>query len=240
MKMKPETLKKYADALQKAIAAYMETDPAAIPMCISAGNDKIGHAFNVSLPAILTCGRCSHCAPYCYDVKTCNFRPNVIDARARNYVILHLYRERYFREIREKLRRSRRKNPCFRWHVGGEIPDAAYFAEMVSIAREFPAVRFWTYTKVHYIVNEYVRTHGGSRAAAIPENLHVMFSVWSGMPTENPYNFPTFECRLAAGNPEHPDPEYWQHVHKCPGNCDICAAAGRGCVVGESSYADEH
>lgn len=239
MKMKPETIRKYLNALNARIAFYMTQDPYKIPLCISDGNNKIGHALNVSQPPIKTCGRCSHCMIYCYDVKTCVFRSDVIDARARNYVILQLARERYFQEIRGRLSRLRRKNPMFRWHVGGEIPDAAYFAEMVQIARDFPRVKFWTYTKVHFIVNEYVRTNGGTRAAAIPRNLKIMFSEWDGMPMENPYNFPIFTCKLAAGNQNHPA-DFFETLYKCPGNCDVCRDTGRGCIVGESTYADEH
>ena len=52
MKMKPETVKKYMDELNARIAYYMTMDPYRIPLCISDGNDKIGHALNVSQPAI--------------------------------------------------------------------------------------------------------------------------------------------------------------------------------------------
>ena len=92
---------------------------------------------------------------------------------------------------------------------------------------------------MYHIVNMYVVNHGGNRAAAIPGNLHILFSEWDGMPLVNPFDFPIFTCRLKGGNKNHDD-DFFKTMHKCPGNCDICKAAGRGCPAGESSYADEH
>ena len=64
-------------------------------------------------------------------------------------------------------------------------------------------------------------------------------SEWDGMPMDNPYNMPIFSCKLKNGN-KNRSAESFAKMHKCPGNCDICKASGHGCVVGESSYADEH
>lgn len=130
----------------------------------------------------------------------------------------------------------RRTNKYFRWHVGGEIPTIEYFSEMVRIAKLFPDFTFWTYTKMYGIVNAYCYKYGRD---AIPDNLHVMFSEWDGTQLYNPYNFPIFTCRLKDGNKNHTY-EWFETLYKCPGNCDICKAAKRGCIVGESTFADEH
>ena len=229
MKMSHETTAKTLQKIADAIKAYRAAAPASVHVCISAGNNKIGRALNVSLAPGYTCGNCSGCLPYCYDLRDCMAHgKNVINARARNTVLAMERRGQYFAEIREKLNAPRRAPRLFRWHVGGEIPDVDYFAGMVEIAREFPEWRFWTYTKMHTVINSYVATHGGSRAAAIPENLSVMFSVWDGMPTINPYDFPTFSCvadRAAA---------VASGAWVCPGNCETCYNARRGCPFGES------
>lgn len=201
---------------------------------ISKGNSKIGKVHNVSLAPIITCGNCSHCSGFCYDVKAGRYK-NVIDARARNTVIAMEYRESFFAGINEYLNHPR-KHKYFRWHVGGEIIDYSYFESMIEIAKNHPDWFFWTYTKMHHIVNEYCDVNGRD---AIPENFVIMFSEWDGMPLVNPYNFPIFTCKMKDGNKNHPV-EFFNTLYKCPGNCDICKKAKRGCMAGESTYADEH
>ena len=229
-----ESLKKMVTIMQQTEKRLHNMDQAEIKMCISKGNRKIGKVMNVSLPPVLSCRNCSECKFYCYDVKACLQYPGtVIDARMRNYVILKKDRARYFAEI-DKAMSRRRKNKFFRWHVAGDIVDMDYFENMVEIARRHPDFVCWTYTKVYGIVNTWIANNG-----PLPENLHVMFSEWDGMPLDNPYNMPVFTCKLKAGN-KNRSAESFAGMHKCPGNCDICKATGRGCVVGEDTYADEH
>lgn len=229
-----ESLKKFHMVSESEIEKVRAMDPKDIKICISCGNTKIGRVLNVSTMPCHDCKNCSHCLPYCYDIKADLFHTNtVLPARARNSVLANEYREKYFAEIRKKCSR-RRTNKYFRWHVAGDILDGDYFAEMVAIAREFPDFVFWTYTKMYDIVNEWIAENG-----KLPRNLHVMFSLWDGLETPNPYNMPTFACRLKDGNKDLSE-TYFENTYKCPGNCDICKAAKRGCVVGESAYADEH
>jgi len=229
-----ESMDKFERISGEAIAKIRRMDPKDIAICISNGNRKIGRAMNVSTMPCHDCRNCKFCKGYCYDIKANLFHTNtVLPARARNSVLANDYREKYFGEIRNRCKR-RRTNKYFRWHVAGDILDREYFAEMVAIAKEFPDFVFWTYTKMFGIVNAWIRENGN-----LPENLHVMFSLWDGMKTPNPYNLPTFACRLKDGNKDLPE-SYFESTYKCPGNCDICKAAGRGCVVGESAYANEH
>ena len=88
-------------------------------------------------------------------------------------------------------------------------------------------------------MNTYVAEHGGSMAAAIPGNLVIMFSEWDGLKLDNPYGFPTFSVKMAAGNKNHPA-EYFETLFRCPGNCDICKENNVGCVGGMDTYNDEH
>ena len=60
---------------------------------------------------------------------------------------------------------------------------------------------------------------------------------WDGVEMPNENEMPVFACRMQDGNK---DPMNWADMWKCPGNCDVCKAAGRGCVAGEDSYTDEH
>lgn len=232
---KKETIEKMLANANALKEKYMSFDVSDIKLCISKKNDKIGKVMNISLMPVLTCGNCSHCMGYCYDVKACVFRTTVIDARMRNTVLYWKDPNEYFARIRKALKR-RKAHKFFRWHVGGEIPNYSYFCEMVQIAKEYPDFYFWTYTKMYWLVNRYCKEHGKD---AIPENLCIMFSEWDGMPLNNPYNFPIFTCKLKDGNKNH-EPEFFNTLWKCPGNCDVCKAAHRGCMAKESTYADEH
>ena len=147
-----------------------------------------------------------------------------MDARARNYSILSRDMDKYFSDVVDAIRRHPSYD-AFRWHVGGDVPalytGVEYIAHMVDIARMFPGVRFWTYTKNYFAYNEYVRTHGGSIADAIPDNLSVMFSQWRGIDMVNPYGFAEFRAYYDDETPEG-DME-------CAGDCRVCRASGVGC-----------
>jgi len=219
-----ESLKKVVSALKNAKDKYMAMPIEAIKLCISNGNRKIGKAMNVSLPPILSCGNCKECKHFCYDIRACLQYKNVIDARVRNYVILLRDRDLYFSTI-DKACTRRKTNKMFRWHVSGDVIDLDYFCRMVEIARNHPDFIFWTYTKMYHIVNEYCDKYGKE---SIPANLSVMFSEWRGMEMANPYGFGEF--RALYENEEIPESTYY-----CPGNCDICKAARRGCIANENT-----
>lgn len=227
MAYRKETLKKMLELMGATARRYGRMKPEDIKLCVSVGNRKIGRVMNVSLPPVLSCGHCKECKLYCYDVKACMQYPGtVIDARIRNWAILKADRAGYFRRIEERITR-RRRNKFFRWHVAGDIIDRDYFDQMVAIAKRHPDFTFWTYTKMYSIINGYIADGGD-----IPENFHIMFSEWRGLPMDNPYNFPEFRVLFKG---ETPPAGYY-----CPGNCDICKANGRGCLAGETTYALEH
>lgn len=219
-----ESLRKVVSALKNAKDKYMSTPIESIKLCISNGNRKIGKAMNVSLPPILSCGNCKECKHFCYDIRACLQYKNVIDARIRNYVILLKNRDLYFSTI-DKACSRRKTNKMFRWHVSGDIIDLDYFCRMVEIARNHPDFIFWTYTKMYHIVNEYCDRYGKE---SIPGNFSVMFSEWKGMELVNPYHFGEF--RALYENESIPENTYY-----CPGNCDICKAARRGCIANENT-----
>lgn len=221
----PETIRKMLDTAEQYRRKYEAMDPKDIPMCISKGNTKIGHALNVSIMPILTCPNCKQCAPYCYDVKSCvRFSDTVISARMRNTVLLWKDRDEFFRRIDDACSR-RRKNKFFRWHVAGDIIDMDYFSRMCEIARRHPDFKFWTYTKNYKVVNNYKGT--------IPSNFVIMFSEWRGLEMENPQGRPEFRVVF------HDDPVKPVGFY-CPGNCDVCKRLNRGCIAGETTYCNEH
>ena len=225
----PETLKKILTMLKALIAYYLTVPFEQLKVRISKGNVKIGHTHNFSLAPGLTCLNCSGCIKWCYDLKACWQYANVRIARAINTAMMYLNREATFEQIAEYISK-RRTHKFFRWHVSGDILDVDYFDHMVKIARMFPDWIFWTYTKAYTYVNEWIRINGKEN---LPANLSVMFSEWSGMPMDNPYDMPTFKCIMPGQ--EH-NPSAW----KCPGNCESCLKSGHGCPYGQSSEVDLH
>lgn len=220
-----ETIRKVVTMLRAAVDKYMAMPIDEIKLCISKGNSKIGKVLNVSLPPILSCGNCKECKHFCYDIRACiQYANSVINARARNYVLLIRNRDEYFAQI-DKACTKRRTNKMFRWHVSGDIIDIDYFCRMVEIARKHPGFTFWTYTKMYHIVNEYCDKYGKE---SIPGNFSVMFSEWKGMPLVNPYHFGEF--RALYENEEIPNNTWY-----CPGNCDVCKKCNRGCIVNENT-----
>ena len=230
---KPETIKKIVEELQKLIAYFLAflQNGGFIKLVISMGNSKIGKYMNVSLAPIITCKNCGKCKQFCYDVKACLQYLNVRIARAKNTALFMYSREEFFRQLWGRMAK-RIKNKFLRFHVSGEIVDLNHFEYMVKTAEMFPDFIIWTYTKMYWIVNEYIRQHGGDKSC-IPSNFTVMYSEWKSLPIDNPYNMPVFRCVY----PEEKKPE---GCMRCPGNCDICKANKIGCVNGMSVYADLH
>ena len=234
---KPETVASAVKKLDERITAYRRLISVrgidAVKLSISEGNKKIGRVLNVSLAPIITCPNCAQCARYCYDIKAVMAYPSCLDARARNTAIMQSDLDYFFGQITRRLARYRKN--YMRWHVSGDITSPEYLAGMIHIADIFPAKQFWTYTKSYHLVNAYVATHGGARECAIPANLSIMYSPWSGLPMDNPYGFPTFSAVLTSKG-EKPNPR----IHMCPGNCQTCIQSGTGCPFGQSSQALEH
>ena len=241
------SLKKCIDAGKKAGTVPAEI-LASWHVCISAENAKMGKIYSVSLVPVFTCPNCGSCASLCYAVRSFLKQGSKTDAALyknawfRNTAIFLRDRERYFAEIRAALREiavAKRAEflaagvpenmvnglilAHFRWHVSGDFADADYLRRAVEIAREFPEIRFLGFTKNYDDVNSFSDAGG-----VIPENMSVPFSVWSGMPCENPYNRPEIHI-------EYADPEKATYkggaarVHSCGGNCETCTKNKGGC-----------
>lgn len=183
---------------------------------ISAGNIKTGFAVpSVSLIPVADCGNCSVCSRLCYDLRNDCIYNGVTETRAKNSAIARKDRARYFREISQACRAFR----FFRWHIGGDILDAEYFAGMIATAQENPGCTFLAFTKQYEIVNNFVR-----QGREVPANLQIIFSDWPGAKMNNPFNFPTSSPVFADGSTAAP-----AHAIECPGDCSNCAVMGSGC-----------
>lgn len=172
---------------------------------------------SVSLIPVADCGNCASCARGCYDVRNVCYLPSVQTSRAVNSAILRQDRRRYFREIADRVKFF----SFFRWHVGGDIIDADYFANVARIAAETPRCEFLIFTKMFSVVNSWIDANG-----ELPANLHVIFSDWRGQKMENPH-------RLPVSSPIWSDGTTGGAVtgrrEMCPGDCSECAKISGGC-----------
>jgi hypothetical protein len=183
---------------------------------ISAGNRKTGFSVpSVSLIPVADCGNCSACGRLCYDLRNDCIYNGVTSTRARNSAIARTQLDRYFFEIKKACKAFR----FFRWHIGGDILNAAYLLGMIETALACPHCTFLAFTKRFDLVNEYV-ANGGE----IPANLQLIFSAWPGMALDNPYNFPLSSPLFVDGSHA-----VGENPISCPGDCSNCAVMGSGC-----------
>jgi hypothetical protein len=180
---------------------------------ISKGNSKLGAIPSVSLPACTTCNPSAPCFKKCYALRLERRYKNTRDAYTRNLGILSSDPGAYWLQVKAAASMAR----FFRYHVSGDIPNAAYFAEMIRTADALPGTTFLAFTKQYQIVNNYLNDGG-----AIPKNLKIIFSNWGAWKCENPHGLPVCEIVLKGSQPA----PTWKI---CGGNCTACACAGIGC-----------
>ena len=201
-----------------------------LKVSISYGNSKMGAIPSVSLPPVTTCPTGAPCAAKCYAAKLCRIYPTVKKAYQNNLDILNADWMEYWRQVRDVVKVSK----YFRFHVSGDIPNAPYFAEMVTTAKQNPHTKILAFTKQYNIVNHYIDMFG-----ALPENLKVIFSRWSpewDLTIHNPHNLPMSAVIFKNTN-------NIEYDKICGGNCTECACRGVGCwelKLGETIAFYEH
>lgn len=195
---------------------------------ISKGNQKMGAIQSVSLPAGVTCRSCG-CSQKCYAKRMEKRRKSVREAYQNNLRILLTEPETYWREVEAAIMLSR----YFRFHVSGDILDESYFSHMVAAARRNPHCSILCFTKRYEIVNQYLLS-GNS----LPDNLHIIFSAWVGLPMVNPFSLPEAHVRYRNGTTTASP-----SAKECGGNCTRCAITDAGCWTlqkGEQVLFHEH
>ncbi len=196
---------------------------------ISDGNKKMGAIPSVSLTPVVTCHNCAECKKRCYARRMYGLRPILRTQYDSNTELYKRNPIQYFSDI-DKVMSATDK---FRFHVAGDIIDMQYMDMMVQICRKNSKCNVVCFTKAYDIVNEYIKN-----SHQIPENLHLIFSVWDKTPYTNPYNLPTAHVLYKNGTTTAKNP-----THLCEGNCFKCFLNGSGCIGlknGQSVVFKEH
>lgn len=216
--IKPIKIEAMKTRLTKMVNARNEyaKDLEDIHVYISSGNRKTGFSVpSVSLIPVADCGNCASCSRLCYDLRNDCIYNGVTSTRAKNSALAHNAIDRYFFEIKKACKAFR----FFRWHIGGDILNAAYLAGVLDVAVCNPHCTFLIFTKRYDLINDYI-----SNGSEIPSNLQVIFSAWPGAKMVNPYNMPVSSPLFVDGShAAGPDPI------SCPGDCSNCAVMGSGC-----------
>jgi len=111
-------------------------------------NDKLGKIWNISLPAVETCGGMSaSCAGEngkCYVLKIYKRRPNVLKAHRNTYVDI-LNALEYGEEL--ELPSKVKDGDIFRIHVAGDFFAPTYVYAWIKLITNNPNVMFFGYTR---------------------------------------------------------------------------------------------
>lgn len=196
---------------------------------VSKGNSKMGDIPSISLPAGITCRNDCECNQKCYARRIERLRKSAHKAYEHNYKLLNNSPDIFWREVEASIMMSR----FFRFHVSGDIPDEDYLTRMINISANNPHCQVLCFTKKYDIVNNCLDT-----GQTIPENLHLVFSVWRNLACDNPYNLPEAHVRYRDGTTTASD-----NAVRCGGNCTECAITDGGCWTlkkGEQVVFNEH
>lgn len=185
-----------------------------LKITISKNNKKLGAVPSFSFPPVVTCTNCNDCKKKCYALKMANFRKIIGESWQAN---LNAYRTNP-EAVKYKIIAEALTVRFFRYFVGGDIPDASFFALMVEVAEKVPTCKFLAFTKNYKVVNNYIATHG-----ELPSNLVIIFSGWGEkLKPVNPYNLPESNVIFKGETPS-------DNALICGGNCADCLCRGVGC-----------
>lgn len=189
----------------------------------------MGSIPSVSLPSGVTCVKDCGCLQKCYAKKIEKLRKTVRESYITNYNLLKTKPDIYWREVEAAVMLT----AFFRFHVSGDIVDTDYLSHMVEIAKRNPHCQLLCFTKKYDIVNKWIDNNG-----EIPQNLHIIFSVWRDFYCNNKYNLPEAHVRYKDGTTTAKD-----NCKECSGNCTDCARIDGGCwnlKCGEQVVFNEH
>ena len=197
---------------------------------VSTGVSKLGTEIpSINLPVGSTCRPDAPCFRKCYARRGRFSFLKIKTLLDRNLAIWMSHPRQYEQEIIAAAFKSR----FFRWHAAGDIPDEAYLAMMIRVAKKLPDTRFLAFTKKFELINAHV-----GAGNALPGNLQIVFSAWGDFLPDNPNKLPVAYIKFRK-LPCQISPDA---LH-CPKYCGDCVSTGKSCWdlhLGQSVFFDEH
>lgn len=187
---------------------------------LSTSNRKTGGCCNDLAFPTCTCREdapCKHSGCYC--MKGTQQMSSVLAAYTRNLRLYNTDPQDFWEQVAFKVKHN--PLPLFRFFDAGDVPDYDFFCGMVELARQFPDIKFMSFTKKYSIVNKWLTENGD-----LPDNLNIIFSAWHiGWKVENPFGLPVayVDFKDKTLNPEFP-----KEITSCPNQkdktitCSIC------------------
>lgn len=190
---------------------------------LSTSNRKTGGCCNDLAFPTCTCREDAPCKyGGCYCMKGTQQMSSVLAAYTRNLRLYNTDPQDFWEQVAFKVKHN--PLPLFRFFDAGDVPDYDFFCGMVELARQFPDIKFMSFTKKYSIVNKWLTENGD-----LPDNLNIIFSAWHiGWKVENPFGLPVayVDFKDKTLNPEFP-----KEITSCPNQKDktITCSSCRKC-----------
>ena len=110
---------------------------------IQPGNSKLHNAYMFNLPA--TKEVCNRICPGCYAAREQVRFPAILTARTNR--LQHSHSSSFASTIISEINSLRTKPKFFRVHASGEFYSQSYISSWIAIAKSFPEITFYAYTK---------------------------------------------------------------------------------------------
>ena len=187
---------------------------------ITNNNSKTGVCCNNLAFPTCTCRDDAPCkATGCYCMKGTQSMAIVVAAYLRNLTIYNRDSVDFWEQVRFKIKHN--PLPLFRFFDAGDIPSYEFFCGMVELAKDFPNIKFMSFTKKYDIVNDWIEANGN-----LPDNLNIIFSAWHiGWEVDNPYGMPVAYVDFTD---KTLNPEFPKGTTGCPNQkdktitCSVC------------------
>lgn len=183
------------------------------------GNNKTGkNCRTISLISGHDCQNCKACIHDCYDLNNVMWQPVVQNDRARNSALHEFNIDWYWEDIETDIKENFTSEQ--RINVGG---DSTYddFVHIESIAKRNPKCDILVFTKNYDDLNRFLDERDGY----YPINLHIMWSRWCGLESNNRWCIPEAHVLYEDGTTTAPE---YGSVY-CGGNCSECYFKEEGC-----------
>lgn len=122
---------------------------------ISVSNSKLEKdgIVSINMPPILTCPGAGNCKKYCYACVGLQAMGKPKEFRLRALALFKGNPKLFKQTLEKEIHRVGRR--IIRWHDSGDIQNISYLKIMVALAKFYPDIRFYTYTKSHKIVQKF-------------------------------------------------------------------------------------